>query len=84
MSDLAAALADLLAADFAASPVLASSVGLTEFDDRLDDLSAEAFERRDATAGDAPRPPGRDRPPTASPPTRRSTATSPARSCAVG
>jgi uncharacterized protein (DUF885 family) len=50
MTDLAAALADLLAADFAASPVLASSVGRTEFDGRLDDLSAEAFERRDATA----------------------------------
>ena len=50
MTDLAAALADLLAADFAASPVLGSSVGRTEFDHLLDDLSAAAFEGRDATA----------------------------------
>ncbi len=50
MTDLAATLADLLAADFAASPVLGSQVGRTEFDHLLDDLSAEAFERRDATA----------------------------------
>jgi hypothetical protein len=46
MTDLAAALADLLAADFAASSVLGSSVGWTEFDHLLDDLSAEAFEAR--------------------------------------
>ncbi len=50
MTDLAVTLADLLAADFAASPVLGSQVGRTEFDHLLDDLSAEAFERRDATA----------------------------------
>jgi uncharacterized protein (DUF885 family) len=50
MTDLAAALADLLAADFAASPVFASQVGRTEFDHLLDDLSAGAFEGRDATA----------------------------------
>jgi uncharacterized protein (DUF885 family) len=49
-TDLAAVLADLLAADFAASPVMASQVGRTEFDHLLDDLSAEAFEARDATA----------------------------------
>jgi uncharacterized protein (DUF885 family) len=50
MTDLAAALADLLAADFAASPVFASQVGRTELDHLLDDLSAAAFEARDRTA----------------------------------
>jgi uncharacterized protein (DUF885 family) len=50
MTDLAAALADLLDADFAVSPVFASQVGRTEFDHLLDDLSASAFESRDATA----------------------------------
>ena len=43
-------LRDLLDADFAASPVAASGVGLTEFDTLLDDLSADAFRRRDADA----------------------------------
>jgi uncharacterized protein (DUF885 family) len=50
MTDLAAALDDLLASDFAASPVMASQLGRTEFDERLDDLSRGAFETRDATA----------------------------------
>lgn len=50
MPELAAALADLLAADFAASPVMASQVGRTEFDEELDDVSAEAFAERDASA----------------------------------
>ena len=50
MTELAAALDDLLAADFAASPVMASGVGRTEFDARLDDVSAAALEARDATA----------------------------------
>lgn len=50
MTELAAALADLLAADFAASPVSASAMGRTEFDERLDDVSAEAFAARDAAA----------------------------------
>lgn len=49
-ASLAAALADLLAADFAASPVAASGYGLTEHDSRLDDLSAGAFAARDAYA----------------------------------
>ena len=35
------ALDDLLHADFAASPVAASGLGLADYDDRLDDLSAE-------------------------------------------
>ncbi len=50
MTDLAAALAALLDSDFAASPVMGSSVGRTEFDERLDDVSADAFAVRDATA----------------------------------
>ena len=41
---------DLLQADFAASPTSASGYGLTEYDNRLDDLSADAFGRRDAYA----------------------------------
>ena len=49
---LAVTLQALLDADFAASPVLGSSVGLTQYDDRLDDLSADAFAARDAYAAD--------------------------------
>src|SRR5918994_5945286 len=37
---------DFLDAEFDDSPVRASSLGLTEYDDRLDDLSESAFERR--------------------------------------
>ena len=48
--DLPRLLDELLSCDLSASPVLASSLGLTEYDDRLDDLSAEAFARRDAFA----------------------------------
>jgi uncharacterized protein (DUF885 family) len=36
--------------EFEESPVSASGLGLTEYDDRLDDLSAEAFQRRDSKA----------------------------------
>ena len=50
MSDLPALADDLLASDLAASPVMGSALGLTEHDERLDDLSAEAFARRDADA----------------------------------
>ena len=52
MPELAAALADLLTADFEASPVMASQVGRTEFDERLDDVSSEAFAARDAAAAE--------------------------------
>ncbi len=38
--------AEFLQAEWAESPVRASSLGLTEHDDLLDDLSAAAFERR--------------------------------------
>ncbi len=37
---------DFLDAEFADSPVRASGLGLTEYDDRLDDLSEAAFDRR--------------------------------------
>jgi uncharacterized protein (DUF885 family) len=50
MSELDRLADDLLAADLAASPVLGSSLGLTEHDERLDDLSADAFRKRDADA----------------------------------
>jgi uncharacterized protein (DUF885 family) len=33
--------------EFAESPVMASSLGLTAYDEKLDDLSADAFERHD-------------------------------------
>jgi uncharacterized protein (DUF885 family) len=39
-----------LGEEYEESPVRASGLGLTEYDDRLDDLSAEAFERRRARA----------------------------------
>jgi uncharacterized protein (DUF885 family) len=52
VTELSTALADLLAKDFAASPVSASGYGLTDYDERLDDLSADAFAARDAYAGD--------------------------------
>ena len=47
---LDAALTDLLDADFAFSPVTASGYGLTDYDDRLDDVSADAQRARDAAA----------------------------------
>jgi uncharacterized protein (DUF885 family) len=37
---------EFLADEYEASPVMASSLGLTEFDGRLDDLSAAAFQER--------------------------------------
>lgn len=41
---------DFLAVEYGHSPVLASALGLTAYDDRLDDLSASAFFERDADA----------------------------------
>ena len=38
----------MLSREFYRSPVLASRLGLTDHDERLDDLSADAFVRRDA------------------------------------
>ena len=37
---------EFLDAEFADAPVRASGLGLTEYDDQLDDLSESAFERR--------------------------------------
>lgn len=41
---------DFLENEFETSPVLATTLGLTQFDERLDDLSAHAFRQRDADA----------------------------------
>ncbi|HEX3220684.1 MAG TPA: DUF885 domain-containing protein [Candidatus Limnocylindria bacterium] len=41
---------DFLAEEYAAHPVRSSGMGLTEYDDLLDDVSGEAFERRAASA----------------------------------
>ena len=48
MPPFAALTDEFLDAEFAESPVRASSLGLTEYDDRLDDLSEAAFDRRRA------------------------------------
>ena len=45
MPDFAALVDEFLAEEFDRSPVYASALGLTEYDDRLDDLSAEAFDK---------------------------------------
>ena len=50
MPDLASLIDGFLHNEFETSPVLASGVGLTEFDERLDDLSADAFRKRDSDA----------------------------------
>ena len=49
-AQLDAALSDLLDADFAFSPVTASGYGLTDYDERMDDVSADAQQARDAAA----------------------------------
>ncbi len=61
--------------EFEANPVAASGLGLTAYDARLDDLSATAFEARDAVGralAGPPRGPGPGRPRR---PPRRSIAT---------
>jgi uncharacterized protein (DUF885 family) len=50
VSSFADLVREFLAEQYAANPVRASGLGLTEFDDQLDDLSADAFERRAASA----------------------------------
>jgi len=44
---------EFLAEQYAEHPVRSSEMGLTEFDDDLDDLSGAAFERRAASAAGA-------------------------------
>ena len=50
MTDFASLADELLAAEFDAYPTRASALGVAEYDGRLDDLSADAFRRRDAEA----------------------------------
>ncbi|MDQ3938482.1 MAG: DUF885 domain-containing protein [Chloroflexota bacterium] len=51
MRDLRKLIDDFLSNEFGTSPVMASALGLTEYDERLDDLSAAAFHQRDSDAG---------------------------------
>lgn len=48
-SSFASLAADFLRHEYAESPVLASALGLEGYDERLDETSAAAFERREAT-----------------------------------
>ena len=50
MSALSDLVDELLERDFESSPVLASSLGLTDYDSGMDDLSAAAFAQREADA----------------------------------
>ena len=50
MTDFAALVDKFLDEEFAASPTMGSARGLTQYDDKLDDLSAEALQKRDADA----------------------------------
>jgi uncharacterized protein (DUF885 family) len=43
---------EFLAEEYAAHPVRSSGMGLTEYDDQLDDLSGDAFERRATSAAE--------------------------------
>ena len=52
MPDFASLVDDFLLNEFETSPVTASAHGLTEYDDRLDDVSAAAFHKRDADAAE--------------------------------
>lgn len=50
MTTLAQLVDEFLETEFSHSPTLASRLGLTEYDHKLDDLSADAFELRDSDA----------------------------------
>jgi uncharacterized protein (DUF885 family) len=52
MAEFAQLVDDFLANEWEISPVTASILGLTQFDEQLDDLSAAAFQRRDADAAE--------------------------------
>src|SRR5687768_4076770 len=49
-TNLAGLIDGFLSNEFETSPVTASGLGLTEYDERLDDLSSESFHKRDADA----------------------------------
>jgi uncharacterized protein (DUF885 family) len=50
MAELQTLIDEFLASEYETSPVMASALGLTEYDDRVDDLSAEAWQQRDDDA----------------------------------
>ena len=50
MPDFRSLVDEFLQNEFETSPTTASYLGLTQYDDRLDDLSADAFAKRDADA----------------------------------
>lgn len=52
MSNIAKLIDDFLTNEWELSPVKASGNGLTAYDERLDDMSADAFERRDSDAAE--------------------------------
>ena len=52
MAEFAQLVDDFLANEWELSPVTASFLGLTQFDEKLDDLSADAFRRRDSDAAE--------------------------------
>lgn len=52
MADLGPLVDDFLANEWDASPVTASYLGLTQYDEKLDDMSADSFRRRDADAAE--------------------------------
>ena len=52
MADLGPLVDDFLANEWDTSPVTASYLGLTQYDEKLDDMSADSFRRRDADAAE--------------------------------
>jgi len=52
MAEFAQLVDDFLANEWELSPVTASYLGLTQFDEQLDDMSADAFHRRDSDAAE--------------------------------
>jgi uncharacterized protein (DUF885 family) len=52
LTDFEALVDEFLDNEFETSPVLATTLGMTAYDERLDDLSAAAFHKRDFDAGE--------------------------------
>jgi uncharacterized protein (DUF885 family) len=50
--DFASLVDEFLKNEFETSPVTATTLGLTDYDERLDDLSADAFRKRDSDAAE--------------------------------